>query len=258
MAKTKNRKRNPTAVACLHLAKVCRRCEHEFVETSDVIVCPECGERRFCGRPAVAGSDRCVRHTQKAVHDPNRKHSHIPRAIFDEFLAAYNNPDILSCQEDLAIITVRLRALLSKINLKESQGWRKRLYKAWSEFRKHYAAGNAAKFAQALEELGRTIESGHKEDELWREIFDTIQVRTSVANREVEYRKNMKESMTIEQMAILLTNVTNAVNEEVTDSRVKSRIAERLRGIYAPKMFQQIAEHAAAEQQLLTSDILEY
>lgn len=243
---------------CDYLLKKCRDCGFQFGQSEDTL-CPRCHLPRFCGIPSEPGKSRCKRHLQaKGIHH-HRANGHpqseymkkIPSHLFDDFLAAYADPHLLSCRKEIAILDARISQLFKRLKERESGKCWRTVKSCWDAVSKANAAGDPAKLSQALGNLGRAIIEGSTEEDTWKDIKAAINQRTTLANREVTYLREMREGMTLEQVAILLARLADAVESEVQDPETKKRIAARLSDVYPPRGFINILKTRPAQARII-------
>lgn len=206
----------------------------------------------MCGRlVAPESTDRCRRHYRPVgIHNPQTVHGlgseytkNIPRQLFDDFVAAYSDPNLLSCRKEVALLDARISTLFRRIESKESDANWNRVRSAWEVVSRAQRSQDYEKMAMALPELGEAITEGASENEVWREIKQSINQRAALANREVSYMREMREGLTLEQSAILLTRIAGAIEEVIEDPKQRRAIAERLRDVYPPQGFLNIVRN---------------
>jgi hypothetical protein len=207
-------------------------------------------ERRICGAKKRNGepctqkpmrNGRCRMHGGKslagAAH-PNfrtgkrsRYFKSVPAAMRDGYKAALNDPDLLSMGAEIALLTTRTSALLDRLSTSEAPPWDAAVALAGklATIISEYEMPEAEQAAQLLVEVvndGQTKTAAN--EATWTELRALIQERAKVAAVEHKREVDLETLIPADKALMLLSAMTAAAREIVTDRDQYRRLNARL------------------------------
>ena len=210
-----------------------------------------CGaKRKSDGKPCESSpmaNGRCYHHggpSLKGKNSPSWKHGryskYIPGNLQGRYAAAISDPELLSHDDEIALLQSRLSSLLEKIATAPDSGT------TWSELRvlmskfdrsqrqaQRLEEGEAqdkqlANASQSLEDLRMMIRRGVAEWAAWGEVIEITDHLRRLKDSEQKRRVDGQHIIFIEDVMALFDYTVNLINEIVTDQKQKSRLSEGL------------------------------
>jgi hypothetical protein len=181
-----------------------------------------------CGANAMAGKEKCYHHGGRsrtgALH-PNFKtgiYSKYLPARFGKLFDALNDSDILDLTEDAKLLKVRILDLAKRVDPGETGAlWRK-------AFELYQAIAKAKDTSALMIELGQVLQSGVSDFDAWEAIEELVVKRVKVVEsqrkRAVEANEMLTSQDAREMMRAITEAVKLAVEEHVTDEKLKRKI----------------------------------
>jgi hypothetical protein len=143
-------------------------------------------------------------------------------------MATHDDPELLSLQADVTLITERINGLLERVTSGESGAAWKQLGRLWREFRRHRAAGNVVKMQEALELLAEPLEQGLADHAAWEELGLQLDRRARLADQEAKRLEKLQATLTVDEALGLLGTVLDVLRRHVTDPDTLSAIGADL------------------------------
>jgi hypothetical protein len=206
----------------------------------------KCGAKRtqgpgYCIKlPMKNGTGRCFKHGGKsprgALAGPYKHGGYSKYMSIDlahRFLETTQDPELLSLQQDVALVTERINSLLARVTSGESGAAWKHLGKCWREFRRHRASGNVVRMQEALEQLAEPLEQGLADHAAWEELGLQLDRRARLAEQEARRLEKMQASLSLEEALGLLGTVLDVLKRHVTDPDVLAAIGGDLEQLVA-------------------------
>lgn len=150
---------------------------------------------------------------------------HLPKELQTRFETALQDPELISMREDLAILTVRIQELISRLKTGENSEIWADLRKAHQSFLLAMRKGDQDEAGRALSALGNLINSGSDVETTWSELFEAIERKTVVAGREWKRLSDLQQLMTLEDTMMLITAIMGSVKRHVTSAKQRQQIA---------------------------------
>jgi hypothetical protein len=215
----------------------CRNCEHVFSkEEHDLWTCPECGEDRHCLMTVRQPGLRCRLHggkTPGGLASPHIKTGdrsrYLPARLAQHYLAAENDPHLLSLRNDIALMDTRLIDLLGRVDTGEAGRHWAKLNQAWTEFKRAKRRDDDDALAIALDNLEQLITTGHADYTAWAEIAQAVEQRRKLVESERRTLVDLQQMITAERATKLIAAFTGIVKEYVDDRRTFNAIAADIR-----------------------------
>jgi hypothetical protein len=180
-----------------------------------------------CKQPVEPGMEVCRFHGGKSLKGrahPNFKHGrysrHIPARMLATYEAAAKDPELLSMTSEIALLDARLADVLTRVDAGESG-------RLWKSLRSEYDAYLAEGRKGTEESLAKAREHGNNVDNLirrgladwssWAEITSLVEARRKVVDSEAKRRVQMHQTLSLEQMLVLMESIYAVVAEHVDD-----------------------------------------
>lgn len=203
----------------------------------------KCGAKRtqgpgYCTRSSMANG-RCWMHNGAAARGPlasqwkHGRRSKYQLLLGEKFLATLDDPELLSLQTDVALVTERINGLLERVSSGESGSAWKQLQRSWREFRRHRSTGNVVKMQEALEQLAEPLEQGIADHAAWEELGLQLDRRARLADQEQKRLEKLQATLTIEEALGLLGTVLDVLKRHVADPDVLAAIGADLEQLVA-------------------------
>lgn len=227
-----------------------------FNELGNRICGAACKQRPgdVCQRPPVKGRNRCHFHggrTPVGVASGTHKHGmlskYVPTRMLGVFQEAVNQPELLSVRGDIALLTVRLTELMSRLDKEGSGSAWEDLSELWADFKQRSMDAQTAKqegdadgaariqqgIHETLQQVDKLISSGIRNDETWREMVDLIERIAGLKQAEVKLAIQANAMLTTEQALMLFAKMLDAVRACVTDQAALTAIQLRFQELAA-------------------------
>lgn len=187
------------------------------------------GRCRFCGGKARRG-----------VAHPKWKggaySKYMPKGVATRYKAAMVDPDLLSARDEIALVQLRIQDLMGKLK----DGGTAEL---WDSLKLEFVsveaairAGDPAALDKGLKRLGEIIEDGSATEEVWGEMYEAIEAKTRVSEREWRRLRDLRQFMTVQQSMDLVSYLVECVTRHVPDRDVLGLITRDMDAVLtAPK-----------------------
>jgi len=167
---------------------------------------------------------RCRIHGGKSLAgpaSPSYKHGrysrYLPSHLVERYQEAITDPELLALRDEIALVDVRLAALLQRIDTGETTSLWSKLLAIHIQMQQALAGEDDEVFQNAFQALGATIECGGREDDTWIAINRQLEQRRKLVESERKRLVEMQQMITAEQAMILLTAVVDVIRQNVTD-----------------------------------------
>jgi GGDEF domain-containing protein len=191
-----------------------------------------------CKRAAVVGRTVCSIHggkTPTGVSAPNFKtgrHSkYLPARLGERYQAALADQDSLNLAAEIALVDARIGDVLGRVDTGESGRAWTRLKQAYSALQKAKRMDQTEEADELLLELGSLIGKGVADYAAWDEIGSYVEQRRRLVESERKRLVDMQQTVTIEQVMIVLAAISDVVRRHVDDSATLARISAELNRI---------------------------
>ena len=180
---------------------------------------------------------RCRVHggaTPSGAASPHFKTGRYSGALPERLLARYQelkaDPDLTSLASEIAVVRARIFSLLERLGANEPARLWGELNAAWADLVAARAAGNTGNMADALNEIGRLIESGAGEAASWREIGVEIDRVNRLVAQEARQQQLAEATITIERALVWAGAVGAILRDHIHDPDILRAILNRIRG----------------------------
>lgn len=191
------------------------------------------GER--CRLAATPGREVCRFHGGKSlrgVASPSFKTGKyakdLPVRLRSRYAQSLNDSELLALDNEIALLETRLSELIAGLDESGSSA-------AWLQLQREVdaldgarASGEAAKAAQAINNIRLIVQNGAQEVHRWRELYEVIQHRRVIVESEQRRLVSIQQMITAHQALVMLrtveTLVLEAVSRHVSDADRRRRI----------------------------------
>lgn len=237
---------------------------------SDAPVPGKCGAKlrgsnpsRYCTMYPLAGRPRCRYHGGKSLagaEHPGFKgrgwSKYLPQRLGDRLGEALMDPELTSLTHELALIDVRMGELLEKLGTGDTEFIWDQVKDAVEQTRNAHTAG---KGDDVLKQLDRLEELAHKAQEdraVWNDVHGVIEQRRRLADTERKREELLGATMNAQQAMTFIAALQLAVNDEIKDSDMRTRLAQRLRVLLAHNVNvgQKALDSGIAQQEIIVDD----
>lgn len=204
----------------------------------------KCGAKRtqgpgYCLKLPMANG-KCFKHggklpkgTMAGQYKHGRYSKYLPTPLGERFMATHDDPELLSLQADVTLVTERITSLLERVTSGESGAAWKLLGRQWKDFRRFRAAGNVVKMQEALELLAEPLEQGIADHAAWEELGLQLDRRARLADQEQRRLEKLQATLTVDEALGLLGTVLDVLKRHVTDEAVLAAIGADLEQLVA-------------------------
>lgn len=197
-----------------------------------------CGAKNRQGYPcgnAPLANGRCRFHgglSLKGVASPTFKHGryskYMPERLMSRFSDAMNDPRLLEQRAEIALLDTRLGTLLENIDDGVSISLWADLNRAWASFEAAYKSKDQDSINNALRTVGRLIQKGGEDAEVWDSIQSTIEQRRKVVESERKRYVEAQEILTLQEVMVFFSRFNDIVARNVTDPVALRNISHEL------------------------------
>lgn len=196
----------------------------------------KCQAKRTNGEPckanAITGMRVCRVHGGKtpkgvaSVHFKTGKYSKdLPTRLIGRYQEAMNDTALLEMRADIALIESRLGDLLSRVDTNESGVLWKRTQAAYYELSESFKTQDATLIGSAMSKLVKCIKAGNDDYLAWDEVTKALDQRRRLVESERKRLVEAKQTISAEQIMVLLTAILDTLRRHITDRRVLNSIS---------------------------------
>ena len=161
-----------------------------------------------------------------------RHSKYLPTGLRDKYHAAYNDPEMLSLQSEIALIQARLFVLIERVEKGESSHFMDSIKGMAALFEKARRDGRDLDAAAHLQDLIRLVNQGNAEWMNWQDIFAATEQVRRLTESERKRRVEMQLLLSVEDQEALTQYLIAAVRKHVKDTKVLDAIGEELIRLY--------------------------
>ena len=234
-------------VHCRALVRACNVCEYRFTKGDGRIeACPRCTKDRHCSKYHIKGRVRCKYHggrSRAGLSSPRLKHARrsrylevvAPRARRD-YLKAQDGPEQLSLEEDIALLDVRVRELLSA--QQPGRDLMGEIRRTFEEFTAAQEARDRGRSISALREMAELIRGADAEAQGWREIEELAWKRRprmvlAEVRRKIRLSELVPAATVVDAMRFIAGSLRRHVKDTVEIENISADLARFGRGALA-------------------------
>lgn len=193
------------------------------------------GER--CKRHASKGRNVCAIHGGKSLVGrdlPQFRHGRYSKYLPDNLAERYNealaNPDLISLEDDIALIESRLTLQLDAVRgAGADENLLHRLREMYGQFRRHTNAGNQEGAIQAITALGELLFQGADTRVAWDEVNSLIEQRRKLVETERKRLIDENQMITVDRLMILVAAIVDIIRRNVVSKEERAAVASEIR-----------------------------
>jgi len=160
----------------------------------------------------------------------------MPKGVATRYKAAMTDPDLLSARDEIALVQLRIQDLMGKLKDGGTAGLWDALRLKFIDVEAAIRAGDPAALDKGLMSLGQIIEEGSDAEQVWGEMYEAIEAKTKVSEREWRRLRDLRQFMTVQQSMDLVSYLVECVTRHVPDRDVLGLITRDMdRVLTAPK-----------------------
>jgi hypothetical protein len=185
---------------------------------------------------------RCQNHGGKSLIGPasgTYKHGRysklLPNGLRETYEASLVDEQLLSLNDELSLIHVRVADLVRQLDDRGSVGIWRDLCAAWRDLKSAMQGGDRDALAAALGACGSLIDKGAADETVWAEIVRLVKDKSSIATAESRRQIELGTILTAAQATTWFSAVAHAVVSEVADRATLARIGRRLGELLPPR-----------------------
>lgn len=148
----------------------------------------------------------------------------MPKGVAARYKEAVTDPDLLSARDEIALVQLRIQDLMGKLKDGGTSDM-------WGDLRQEFVnveaairQGDPAAMNKALTTLGEIIEAGAEAEHVWEEMYEAIEAKTKVSEREWRRLRDLRQFMTVQQSMDLVSYLVECVTRHVTDRDTLAKI----------------------------------
>lgn len=185
-----------------------------------------------CKRWATPGREVCRMHggrTLMGLAAPRLKTGRyskfLPTRLAADYERAAHDPELLALSHELAVVDVRIKDLLSRVDTGEAGEVWHHARAAWHTFKHAQAEDRPLMQARAAVQLDRLLEQAVGDYTAWHEIIQLIEQRRKLVESEAKRLVAMQEMMTKEQAMLWLGTLVAILKRHITDRETLQKIS---------------------------------
>jgi hypothetical protein len=187
-----------------------------------------------CKRLATPGKEVCRMHgglTPNGIASPHYKHGlyskAMPKELRSRFVKAMNDPELLSLEQDIALLTVRASELLEALGQSEAPPWGQAV-ETLNDLAAALQMGDQDKIKETMAEHSKVVRQGtaaaRAYESTWRELREVIQDKAKASRAEWSRLGDLQATLTAGQAMLFVTSLLEAVKREVSDRETLGRV----------------------------------
>ena len=196
----------------------------------------KCQAKKTNGEPckanAIDGKRVCRVHggaTPRGIASPHfktGKHSKdLPTRLIGRYQEALADERLLELRADIALMESRLGDLLSRVDTNESGVLWKRTQSAYYELEESFKSADSALINSAMNKLRKCIKTGNDDYLAWDEVSKALGQRQRLVESERKRLIEAKQTISAEQVMVLLSAILDTLRRHITDRRILSLIS---------------------------------
>lgn len=215
---------------CSGVINKCRDCKEWNKEKKEV--CPKCGADMKCQADAVTGWKWCKQHGGPNPKNnfygkmamTNGKGSQFPiMRLAAKYAEMQKNGLVMSNRAAVDVLDHRIKQLLERIDVNEAPERINKLYGLWTELKKYEIEGKNVEVIVTKKEIDAEFEKAYHDYMAWKQVFEALDIRGKMMERELKLVQAMKGLMTAEDGYELVAKVMGAMMRVVGDDPQKLR-----------------------------------
>lgn len=198
-----------------------------------------CGARKHngdrCMGWAMPGTGRCKYHGGMTPVGPfsanfktGKYSKYLPTGLIEIYKESLTDEDLLSLQDEIRLVDVRMRELLSQLESGPSDRVWEKAQGLIGTLKTFYEVGQFDKFPATLKALDDLVLQAVSTKEIWQAVLQLIEARRKVVEGERKRLVEMNQVITAENALVLVSALASAVRKHVTDRAILAQISKEL------------------------------
>lgn len=208
------------------------RSKHERTQCTANIHKKEGVEQRQCRNRAQPGRTTCKWHGGNtpagidSVHYKHGKYSrHLPTNVRKRYLAAIEDPDLLSLKNDIAVTESRILELMEKIDTGEAGKTWSIINKALDRLEKAILSGNQLRYQSAMKNVKDIAAQGMDDYKTYNDIKDMQEHRRKMTETENKMLIAKNQMITAQEFYTIIGLIREVIHHhvvsEIQDKQVR-------------------------------------
>lgn len=187
----------------------------------------------------MKGRDVCYHHggkTPRGVASPHYKDGSstrwdeiLPSDLVNAFLAAYNDPKLLSLRKDIAVTEAREMQLLAELTSDDSAATWSQLLDATDMFERAQISNSKKAQAGAFRNILALIKHGASNISKWKELREVQEHKRKLTETEWKSKTALARVLTMEQFASFLDAFKSAIFTNVSSRAEQQAVIDTVR-----------------------------
>jgi hypothetical protein len=190
-----------------------------------------------CANPPVTGRNRCRMHggTQpRGIDHPRHKdsiRSRLPERLAEKYIAAENDPDLLSLNHEIRITDIFLHEALGNLDDAPPLSLWKAISKEWASLKASQRRGDTESSRRHLDTLDGLIERGYRDSDARAEALDIMDKRRKLVESQSKREIALEQSVPVPQVMMLFSAVGQVVMKYVDSPAQRAALAAELASV---------------------------
>lgn len=190
-----------------------------------------------CKQRAMANG-RCYLHGGKSLSGiaspkfkTGRYSKYLPAQLQDRYQEAVSDPDILSLNEDVALLRSLVFKHLESMSTGDTHPSWKLAYSALQKLKKAIATGDGVYLSSAMEEMEAVITPNYRAAVAEDKVTGYIDQLGRIADKERRLLIDRQQVITVERMMLMITAIAAIVKQHVDDRNTLRDIQTDIQGL---------------------------
>lgn len=149
----------------------------------------------------------------------------LPTRLAARYEQSRTDAELLDLREEVSLTDARLADLLAKVDTGESGAKWKALRKTHNELMEAILGGDSTKLMAVVRVMGRMVDEGTHDADLWDEIFTAVEQRRRLVESERKRLEQMEQLVTVSEMMVLASALLSSIQAHVSDRRALAAIS---------------------------------
>lgn len=142
----------------------------------------------------------------------------LPKRLQESVERAYDDPELIACRKEMAVLTARMEELYSKLDTDESGSAWKAARIALAAYRDAEMAGDEDGKKMAMKALARAVERGFGDYAIWDEVKDLSESLRRLRETELKRLQALQSFVDTKSVIALVQRLLAIVKDHVRDS----------------------------------------
>lgn len=196
--------------------------------------CGAVSKRGRCGNARLPGLARCMVHAGEQavlVWKSMRYSESLTGRLREVYESAERDIDLLSMRSEVAIMEVRVRELLERLETGEHGEIWKELQQVWISLKSACDEGDMQKTIMYADQVGALIRDGAEREVLWEEIGKAFERKAQVAGKEWKRQVDMKDLISRDRALAFVLRLSESVKKTLPEYLEGDKLQKALAAI---------------------------